>query len=150
LPARRVLRLRFKGRNTIDGLGEVVRTTVPTRRLNETFGHALVSVKISTPTGWPHLVAVLSALTPQGEIVISEGGVPTRTLTSSSRLVTIRLMSQATTIPRGSRLRLTLAGTSTAQNPANLLYLMSPESKARLTLSEPKVVLPVLRRPVSR
>jgi pimeloyl-ACP methyl ester carboxylesterase len=149
-PARRVLRLRFRGRTTIDGVGRVIRTTAPTRRLNETFGHALVSVKVSTPTGWPHLVAVLSALTPQGEIVISEGGVPTRTLTSTGRLVTIRLMSQVTTIARGSRLRLTLAGTSTAQNPANLLYFLSPESKARLTLTEPKVVLSVLRQPVSR
>lgn len=149
-PARRILRLRFRGRTTINGLGEVIRTTAPTRRLNETFGYALVSLKISTPTGWPHLVAVLSALTPNGEIVISQGGVPTTTLTSSGRLVTIRLMSQATTIPKGSRLRLTLAGASTAQNPANLLYLASPESKARLTLTEPRVVLPVLRRPVSR
>lgn len=149
-PARRVLRLRFRGRTTIDGLGEVIRTTAPTRRLNETFGHALVSVKISTPTGWPHLVAVLSALTPKGEIVITQGGIPTSTLNSSTRLVTIRLMSQATTIPRGSRLRLTLAGASTAQNPANLLYLASPESKSRLTLTEPKVVLPVLRSPISR
>ncbi len=149
-PARRVLRLRFRGRTTIDGFGEVIRTTAPTRRLNETFGHALVSVKISTPTGWPHLVAVLSALTPKGEIVITQGGIPTSTLSSSARLVTIRLMSQATTIPRGSRLRLTLAGASTAQNPANLLYLASPESKSRLTLTEPRVVLPVLRSPISR
>jgi predicted acyl esterase len=149
-PARRVLRLRFRGRTSIDGLGKVIRTTAPTRRLNETFGHALVSTKVSTPTGWPRLVAVLSALTPQGEIVVSQGGVPTTTLTSTARLVTIRLMSQATTIPRGSRLRLTLAGTSTAQDPANLLYLLSPDSKARLTLTEPRVVLPVLRRPVSR
>ena len=113
-PARRVLRLRFRGRRTIGGLGEVVHTTAPTRRLNETFGHALVSVKVSTPTGWPHLVAVLSALTPKGEeIVVSEGGVPTATLGAVSRLLTIRLLSQATPIPRGSRLRLTLAGTST-------------------------------------
>jgi predicted acyl esterase len=149
-PARRVLRLRFRGRTSIDGLGKVIRTTAPTRRLNETFGHALVSTKVSTTTGWPRLVAVLSALTAQGEIVVSQGGIPTTTLTSTARLVTIRLMSQATTIPRGSRLRLTLAGTSTAQSPANLLYLMGPDSKARLTLTEPKVVLPVLRRPVSR
>ena len=149
-PARRVLRLRFRGRTTIDGLGKAIRTTAPTRRLNETFGHALVSVKVSTPTGWPHLVAVLSALTPHGEIVVSQGGVPTRTLTPTGRLVTIRLLSQATTIPRGSRLRLTLAGTSTAQSAANLLYLTSPDWKARLTLVEPRVVLPVLRRPVSR
>lgn len=149
-PARRVLRLRFRGSKRIDGLGEVIRTVAPTRRLNETFGHALVSVKVSTPTGWPHLVAVLSALTPKGEIVISQGGVPTTTLRSTTRVLTIRLISQATTIPRGSRLRLTIAGASTAQHPDNLLYLASPETKSRLTIGEAKMILPVLRRPVSR
>jgi predicted acyl esterase len=150
-PARRVLRLRFRARRTIAGVGGAIHTTAPTRRLNEAFGHALVSVKVSTPTGWPHLVAVLSALTPKGEeIVVSEGGVSTTTLGSAPRLLTIRLMSQATTIPRGSRLRLTLAGTSTAQHRDNLLYLVSPELSSRLTLGETRVVLPVLRRPVSR
>jgi predicted acyl esterase len=152
LPGRRVLRLTFRGRRTIDGLGgKVVRTVAPTRRLNETFGHALVSVKASTPTGWSHLVAVLSALTARGdEIVVSQGGVPTTTLRGTTRTLTIRLLSQSTTIPRGSRFRLTLAGVSTAQNPNNLLYLTGPESASRLLLGEAKVVLPVLRRPVSR
>jgi predicted acyl esterase len=65
-------------------------------------------------------------------------------------VLTIRLMSQATTIPRGSRLRLTIAGASTAQHPDNLLYLASPETKSRLIIGEAKMILPVLRRPVSR
>ena len=151
LPARRTLRLTFRGRRTIDGFGKVVRTVAPTRRLNETFGHALVSVRASTPTGWSHLVAVLSALTPRGdEIVVSQGGVPTGTLRGTTRVLTIRLMSQATTVPRGSRFRLTLAGVSTAQNPANLLYLAGPQGSSRLAVGEAKLVLPVLRRPVSR
>jgi predicted acyl esterase len=151
LPARRVLRLKFRGRKAIDGLGEVIRTVAPTRRLNETFGHALVSVKVSTPNGWPHLVAVLSAITPRGdEIVITQGGVPTTTLRSTTRVLTIRLISQATTIPRGSRFRLTIAGASTAQHPSNLLYLASPETSSRLTVGEARMILPVLRRPVSR
>ena len=108
----------------------------PTRRLNETFGHALVSVKASTPTGWSHLVAVLSAITPRGEeIVVSQGGVPTTTLRGTTRTLTIRLLSQATTIPRGSRFRLTLAGVSTAQNPNNLLYLTGPGEHARASSS---------------
>jgi predicted acyl esterase len=110
-----------------------------------------VSVRVSTPTGWPHLVAVLSAVTPSGqEIVVSSGGVNTSTLRGASRLVTIRLLNQVTSIPRGSRLRLTLAGSSTAQNPNNLLYLVSAPSEARLAVGEATVVLPVLRRPVSR
>ena len=151
LPARKVLRLTFRGRKTMSGLGETVRTVAPTRRLNETFGNALVSVKASTGTGWPHLVAVLSAITPKGEeIVVSEGGVPTTTLRGTSRLLTIRLMSQVTVVPRGSRFRLTLAGSSTAQHQDNLLYLTAAPSEARIALGEAKIVLPVLRRPVSR
>jgi predicted acyl esterase len=151
LPARRVLRLRFRGLKTIDAGGKVARTVAPTRRLNETFGNGLVSVKASTPTGWSHVVAVLSAFTPKGEeIVVSQGGVPTATLRSTTRLLTIRLISQATTLPRGSRFRLTLAGVSTAQSPSNLLYLAGPQTTSRLKLGEARVVLPVLRRPISR
>ncbi len=110
-----------------------------------------MSVKASTPTGWSHLVAVLSALTPRGEeIVVSQGGVPTTTLRSTTRNLTIRLLSQATTVPRGSRFRLTLAGVSTAQSPSNLLYLAGPDAGLRLSIGEARIVLPVLRRPVSR
>jgi predicted acyl esterase len=150
-PARRILRLRFRGRKTIDGNGKVVRTTVPTRRLNETFGTPLAAIKVSSTTRWPHLVAVLSALTPRGEeIVVSQGGTQTPTLSGRARLVTIRLMSQATTIPRGSRLRLTIAGASTAQHRNNLLYPISVPSAARVSIGETKLVLPVLKRPISR
>ena len=150
-PPRRVLRLRWRGAKTIDGNGKVVRTSAPTRRLNETFGTPLAAVKIASTTRWPHLVAVLSALTPRGEeIVISEGGTHTPTLSARKRLVTIRLLSQATTIPRGSRLRLTVAGASTAQHSDNLLYPLSVPSAARASIGEVRVVLPVLKRPISR
>ena len=150
-PARRLLRLTYRGRKAITGVGEVVRTAAPTRRSNETFGPGLVSVRLSRASRWPHLVAVVSALTPSGkEIVVSEGGAPTSTLGIPSRLVNIRLMSQATTIPRGSRLRVTLAGSSTAQDPNNLLYLITAPGDSKLTVGEAKVVLPVLRAPISR
>src|SRR4030095_7262928 len=122
-PARRILRLRFRGSTRIESNGKVARTTVPTKRLNETFGSALLSVKVASTTRWPHLVAVLSALTPRGdELVVSEGAAPTPVLSGRVRVVTIRLLSQATTIPRGSRLRLTVAGSSTAPSSAHLLY----------------------------
>jgi predicted acyl esterase len=150
-PNRRVLRLRWRGRKTIDGNGKLVRITAPTRRLNETFGSALVSVRASSTTRWPHLVAVLSAITPrQEEVVVSAGGAQTPTLSATSRLITIRLLSQATTIPRGSRLRLTIAGASTPQHADNLLYPVSVPSTARVMLGEIRVVLPTLKRPVSR
>jgi predicted acyl esterase len=146
-----VLRLRFRGAKTIDGNGTVVRTSAPTRRLNETFGTPLAAVRVASTTRWPHLVAVLSALTPRGEeIVVSAGGTHTPTLSARMRLVTIRLLSQATTIPRGSRLRLTIAGASTAQSSENLLYPISVPSAARASIGEARLVLPVLKRPISR
>jgi predicted acyl esterase len=150
-PARRMLRLRFRGAKTMAATGKVTRSSERTRRLNETFGTPLAAVKVSSTTRWPHLVAVLSAITPAGEeVVVSEGGASTPTLSATPRLVTIRLLSQATTIPRGSRLRLTVAGTSTAQSPANLLYPVSVPSTAKVRIGEAKVVLPVLKRPISR
>jgi predicted acyl esterase len=150
-PARRTLRLRWAGRLTIDGSGKLVRTAAPTRRLNETFGGGLVSVYASSTTQWPHLVAVVSAITPRGEeVVVSAGGAPTPALSGSSKVITIRLASQATTIPRGSRLRLTIAGASTAQHPDNLLYALPVPSTARVSLGTARVVLPVLSRPISR
>jgi predicted acyl esterase len=150
-PARRILRLRFRGSARIESNGKVVRTTVPTKRLNETFGSALVSVKVASTTRWPQLVAVLSALTPRGdELVVSEGAAPTPVLSGRVRVVTIRFLSQATTIPRGSRLRLTVAGSSTAQSSANLLYPIAVQAGARVTVGEARMVLPVLKRPISR
>jgi predicted acyl esterase len=150
-PARRVLRLRFRGAKAIAGNGKVVRTVAPTRRLNETFGAPLAAIKASSTTRWPHLVAVLSALTPRGEeIVVSQGGAHTPTLSARKRLITIRLSSQATTIPRGSRFRLTIAGASTLQHQDNRLYPVAAPSAARVTIGEAKIVLPILRRPISR
>jgi predicted acyl esterase len=150
-PPRRTLRLRFRGSKRIDGNGKVVRMTEPTRRLNETFGTSLVSAKVTSTSRWPHLVAVLSAATPRnGEVIVSQGAASTPALSAKPRLVTIRLLSQATKIPRGSRLRLTIAGSSTAQDPANLLYPVSVPSAARLTIGEVTSIVPVLKRPISR
>jgi hypothetical protein len=60
------------------------------------------------------------------------------------------LISQATRIPAGSTLELTLAGTSTAQNPGNLLYLVPVPQRARITIRDVRLQVPVLRAPVSR
>ena len=149
-PPTRTLRYVLRGRATIGAAGKVVRRVRLPRRLHETFGAPTVRVSASSRTGWSHLVAVLVARTPQGrEIVVSEGGAPTR-LRARARPVTIRLISQVTTIPAGSRLELTLAGTSTAQNPGNLLYLVPVPQRARVTLGNLELRVPVLRRPVSR
>lgn len=149
LPATATRSFALGGRGTIGSGGKVVRRArVP--RLTETFGAPTVRVQAASTTGWSHLVAVLVARTPSGEeIVVSEGGAPT-SLTRRPRTVTIRLISQATRIPAGSRLELTLAGTSTAQHPGNLLYLVPVAQRARVTLGKAQLTLPVLRAPVSR
>jgi predicted acyl esterase len=150
-PARRVMRLRWRGRQTIADSGTVVRLTAPTLRLNETFGGGLVGVSAASTTRWPHLVAVVSAITPRGEeLVVASGATQTPMLSGHSKQVTIRLPSQATTIPRGSRLRVTIAGASTAQRTDNVLYPLAVPGEARVSLGEVRVMLPVLRRPVSR
>ena len=97
------------------------------------------------------MVAVLTAKAPRRKtIVVSEGGVNTAGLRGTHRL-TIRLLNDATLIPRRSKLTLTLASSSMAQDPANLLYLDLPmPPRARVALGPANLVLPVLRSPVSR
>jgi predicted acyl esterase len=142
----------LKGSRTIGASDKVVRTVKLPKRALEAFGSASVSVALRSTSGWPHLVAVLSALTPGGgETVISEGGVPTSGLTAQSTRVTIRLLDDATLIPSGSRMRLTLASSSTAQNIQNALYLdVGMPPSARLTVGRATLRLPVLQKPVSK
>jgi predicted acyl esterase len=149
----KVMTFPLKGaKRTIASTDSVVRTVKLPKKALETFGSGTVSVSVSSTTGWPHLVAVVSALTPGGgETVISEGGIPTPGLTGQSTRVTIRLLDDATLIPSGSRLRLTLASASTAQNIANALYLdVGMPASARVTVARATLRLPVLQKPVSR
>ena len=150
LPETRTLRFALRGRASIGASGKVVRTARLPRRELETFGAATVRVRASSPTGWRHLVAVLVARAPNGaRTIVSEGGAATPLLSGRTRTVTIRLLSTATRIPHGSRLELTLAGTSTAQDPGNLLYLIGVRDGSRLRVRDVELRLPVLRRPIS-
>jgi fermentation-respiration switch protein FrsA (DUF1100 family) len=110
----------------------------------EIYGSPGVGVTATATGGWSRLVAVLSARTPDGrEIVVSAGGVPTR---PGKRTYAIGMIDQATVIPRGSRLVLTLADSSLAQNPANLLYLKLPTpAGARLTVNRVALTYGYLR-----
>ena len=149
IPATRSSVYTLRGRSTIGSSGKVVRRTARVPAL-ETFGAPTVDVRASSTSGWSHLVAVLVARTPDGrQIVVSEGGAPTA-LTAKPKRLRIRLISQVTKIPAGSRLELTLAGTSTAQNPANLLYLVPVPQRARITVRNVSLAVPALRTPVSR
>jgi predicted acyl esterase len=150
LPARRTLRLAFSGRAGIGSTGKVVRTLRRLRLRTETFGAPVLRVSLASPNGWPQVVAVLSALTPQGkEIVVSAGGARVR-LGTTPKQVRIRLISQLTGVPKGSRLRLTVAATSTAQSPGNLLYLSSIPRSSRLAVGPARMTVPLLAKPVSR
>jgi hypothetical protein len=112
------------------------------------FGAPTVDVKATASGGWSRIVAVLSARTPAGkEIVVAGGGIPTR---AGARTYRIALSDQATFLPRGSRLTLTIGSSSLAQSPANLLYLDLPfPSTARLRVTGGTVRVPALATPIS-
>jgi hypothetical protein len=139
----------FPGVTTFARIGKAVRTSARLRRPLEVFGTPTMQTTIAASGGWSRLVAVLTAKTPAGkEIVVSAGGVPTA---SGAHKVTILLGSQATYLPKGSKLTVTLASSSTAQSSTNLLYLdlpMPPSARARVGTATLK--LPVLRTPVTK
>ncbi len=150
LPPVRVVRASFRGRTTMGADGKVVRTGRPLRTKLEAFGAPVVRVTASSATGWSHLVAVLTARTRGGdEILISEGGTSTAALGRKARTVTIRMLSEAAFVPARSRLRVTLAATSTAQNARNQLYLFGVAEKSTLKVGRVTLQLPVLKRPIS-
>ena len=145
LPRRKVVSYRLRGTRTIESAWTVVRILRLPRRPLELFGSPLVQATVSTRTGWRHLVAVLSAVRPdRTEVVVSAGGTSTASLGRKARRVTIRMMSNATLIPAGSQLRLTLAATSTP------LYVIGVPPGSRLTIGRVTVSLPALRQPISR
>lgn len=151
LPATRRLSIALPGTDHLAGAGRALRTSGRFTGRAETFGSPTVRVSVKLSGGWSRLVAVLTAQRRRGsEVIVSEGGVNTTGLTGTRRL-TIRLIDTATLIPRGARLRLTLASSSLAQDPANLLYLNLPmPTRARITIGPASLTLPILRKPVSR
>jgi hypothetical protein len=108
-------------------------------------------VKAKLSGGWSRVVAVLTAKPRRGKtIVVSEGGINTSGM-SGTHTLTIRMIDDATVIPRGSKLTLTLASSSLAQDPNNLLYLdPTMPAGARISLGSAQLTMPVLRTPISR
>jgi predicted acyl esterase len=148
-PTPRRLTFTLKGTQSLSANGKVVRTTSRVRHL-ETFGAPVVKVAFSTPNGYRHLVAVLTAITPSGsEIVISDGGTDTQSSGKRARTVTIKLQNELTPIPAGSRLRVTLGARSTVQNVGNLVYLIPVPDGSRATVGKVTLTLSVLPKPVS-
>jgi hypothetical protein len=150
LPPTKTVTVTFKGQATIDQNGKVVRTMALPKTLLEQFGSPRIQVTASTTTQFPHLVAVLSAVTPKGEVILSEGGIQT-TFSGAPKPVTFSLDSDSTPIPARSKLRVTLASSSTAQNAQNLLYLQTPLPEgSKLTIGTVRIDLPVLKTPISK
>ena len=150
LPKRKTLRIAFPGRTAIGSTGKVARTRPRLRARSETFGAPVLRVSLASPNGWPQVVAVLSALTPQGkELVVSAGGARVH-FGAKPKRVKIRLISQLTAIPKSSRLRLTIAATSTAQSSGNLLYIAGIPPGRRLVVGPASLSVPVLAKPLSR
>jgi predicted acyl esterase len=147
LPNPRRLTFALGGNSMLSANGKVVRATKRVRKL-ETFGLPTVKVSFSTTAGYKHLVAVLSAVTPTGEIVIADGGAATPG--RGRRTVTIRLQNEITSVPAGARLRVTLGARSTVQNLSNLVYLLPVPEGSVARIGRIVLTLPVLARPVSR
>ena len=146
LPQTKRLVFTLPGSSTLTSSGSVVRLFPKTTTLIETFGSPTVTATVSSTTGYPHLVAVLSARLPDGtDYVLGESGVPHHI----GKQVTIRLASWADTLPAGSKVRLTLAATSTAQSPGNLVYFSGWPDAARATIGKVTVTIPVLVKPIS-
>ena len=149
LPPTKRLVLALPGSTTIAASGSVVRGVRVPKGLNETFGSPTVTASLSSTTSFPHLVAVLSATLPDGsDYIVGEGGVPLK-LTRKPKSVTIRLAFWATTLPAGSKVRLTLAATSTAQSSSNLVYISSVPDGSKLTVGKVTLTVPVLLKPIS-
>jgi hypothetical protein len=134
------------------GIAQAGRYRIPVLqrpRSIEVFGSPRVDVTANATGGWTRIVAVLSARTRAGkEIVVGGGGVPAR---PGRRTYRILLSGQATFIPKGSKLTLTIGSSSLAQNPGNLLYLDLPfAAGARLTVTGGSVRIPELATPISK
>jgi predicted acyl esterase len=149
MPPTRTLRFTANGRSRLTADGKVVRTFARVKHI-ETFGTPVVRVSVSSRSRYRHLVAVLSAITPhRREILITDGGVELPKLSAKPRIVTISPPDYVIPIPAGSRIRLTLAATSTAQSFSNIVYLLPVPPGSSATIGRVTLKLPVLKKPVS-
>ena len=124
LPKVTTTRTALGGRAAFAQSGKYRRMLPRLARATEVFGSPVVQVSANATGGWSRIVAVLSARTPAGkEIVVAGGGVPAR---AGKRTYRIVLGNQATFLPKGSRLQVTVGSSSLAQSPGNLLYLDLP------------------------
>jgi predicted acyl esterase len=148
LPPTKTLSIALKGKTrTIAASAKVVRDGGLVQTKLEDFGSPVVTVKATATGGWSRVVVLLTAVTAEGQtIVVSGGGVPA---SAGTRTYSIRMISQITSIPAGSKLRVTF-GSSTSGTAGGLLYLDLPMAGSpKLTVATASLKLPVLAQPVS-
>ena len=139
-----------KVNKTFDSRGKAVVTLALPKQKLELFGSPVLSVTATTKTSATQLVAVVEAIAPNGTpTIVSEGGTALAT-GRKAWSVSFPVISDTALIARGSKLRVTLSWTTTAQNGANLLYLTGVPDASSLTIKTLRVSLPVLKNPISR
>jgi predicted acyl esterase len=138
-----------KPAKTFGSSGKLVVTFALPKPKLETFGAPIVGVSARTKTQAKQLTAVVEAVAPGGAAtIVSEGGtlLPTSGKTWN---ISFPLIYDTALIPRGSKLRVTLSWATTAQSPANLLYLTGVPDGSSLTVDSVSLRLPVLQKPIS-
>jgi alpha-beta hydrolase superfamily lysophospholipase len=143
-PPAKTISVALPGTTTMrDTTGKAVRSVRITGGPHETFGASSVTVAYSNAQNWDRLVAVLAV----GTTPITAGGVK---LTAARGTVTIKLLNEALRVGAGKRLSVYLSSTSTAQSPANALYLAGVQPGAQITIGRATLNLSVLKKTVSR
>ena len=138
-----------KVNKTFGSRGKVVVTLALPKQKLEVFGAPVLSVAATTKTSATQLVAVVEAIGPKGDAtIVSEGGTALATGRKAWN-VSFPVIYDTALIARGSKLRVTLSWTTTAQNGANLLYLTGVPDGSSLTIKTLRVSLPVLKNPIS-
>jgi predicted acyl esterase len=134
---------------TFGSRGRLVLTFALPKRKLEVFGAPVVTVSAATKTRAKQLVAVVEAVAPGGgATIVSEGGTLLPTASKKYK-VSFPLVHDTALIAKGSKLRVTLSWTTTAQSAANLLYLTGVPDGSSLTVKTARIALPTLKAPIS-
>jgi predicted acyl esterase len=144
LPPTKTASFALAGTSRLAGMSGSVRSTPPLAEAAETFGTSTLSVRVTRVSKYPRLVAVLSAVDRNGKQTLISQGATVPHLGAN----TIRFGNYAVFVPKGSRLRVTLSSTSTAQSTANLVYLPFAGSGS-IALGKATLKLSTLSKPVS-
>ena len=141
LPARRTLRFRSRAAGDRLGPGRSPARCRAGRRRLETFGRPMLELSLASPNGWPHVVVGPVRGDSAGQGDRGQLRRRPRPARGGAEADSIRLISQVTSVPPRSRLRLTVAGPRPRRAPGNLLYLSGVPRSARARRRPGKMIL---------